>query len=51
MLFFVNSQVLTANLVFTVILSVDHLVINPTNTGIFRLKLPADAVPHRKSFH
>ena len=42
---------MTANLAFTVKLSIDHLVIDPTNSGIFRLKLPGDAAPLRKLFH
>ena len=33
----------TANLVFTVALSIYHLVINPFKVGAFRLKLPAGA--------
>ena len=38
--FFWNSWFSTANLVFTVTLFIYRLVINHTNTGVFRLKLP-----------
>ena len=38
-----NYYTTAANLVFTVTLSIYHLVINPTNIGVFRLKLPAGA--------
>ena len=37
---FLNSYFSTANLAFIVTLSIDYLVINPTNTRVFRLKLP-----------
>ena len=43
-----------SNLSFTATLSIDHLVIHITNTGVFRLKLPEDAqsaAPLGKSFH
>ena len=52
MLFFWTATFLIANLSFT--LSIDNLVINPTNTVVFRLKLlggAQSAAPLKKSFH
>ena len=40
----------TASLIFSVIFSIYHLVINLTNIGVCRLKLPASA-PLRKFFY
>ena len=51
---FLNSWFSTANLAFTIKISIDHLVTNPTNTGDFRFKLRGDAQNGallRKSFH
>ena len=45
--FFWNSRFWTVNLVFTVTLSIYHLVINH---AVFRLKL-AKGAPRRKSFY
>ena len=42
MLFFGAANFLLLNL-FSQLLSIYHLVINPTNTGVFRLKLPRGA--------
>ena len=44
----------TADLVFTVTLCLYHLVISPTNTGVFKLEIPGCSkrgAPLRKSFH
>ena len=40
---FWSKEFSTANLVFTVTLSIYHFVINPTNFGVLRLKLPGGA--------
>ena len=42
---------MNANLAFTVTLYIDHLIIKPTNSGVYRFKLPGDVAPLRKSFH
>ena len=49
---FYDSWFSTANLVFTVTLSIYHLVFNPTNIGVLRLKLRAGTqmVHHSENF-